>query len=106
MSFRILKKLFCKTGILICLIANNGQSYADIGVCEFGQNGVNFYEPHNCQNGDTAIWRRSKPFFNHLPPFFIAQNCRIDGKIIEGISTDDFGDLVYIICEFQKKVER
>ena len=94
-------------------ITTSSQVSADIGVCVFGveKGAFNFHEPHNCKNGDTAIWRGSNDTtIAHMKHFFKAQNCNINGKFLEGVSKDLFfggeNEEHYIICEFQKKVER
>ena len=73
----------------MCFLISGNQVSADTGICRFGtdKEDYNFYDPHDCKNGDTAIWRVDAD--NDLifaPHLFIAYNCKLDGKIIQGIA--------------------
>ena len=81
---------------------------ADTGICWFGpgKGQWNFFE-HNCKNGDTAIWRADADKKFDFPHPFIAYNCNLDGKLLQGVAEDFLGyKEAYVICEFQQKVER
>lgn len=91
------------------LLSNVTQSAADTGVCLFGddKHKFNFYEPHNCKSGDTAIYSFTPNYLSE-PGHFTAYICDLDKKIVEGGVVDDEFDFErgYIICTFLRKVVR
>ena len=94
----------------MCLFIIANQASADTGACHFGigEGEYNFVEPHNCKNGDTAIWSVDPAnMLLYYPQNFIAYFCNLDGKIIQGIQETDWDERIgYVVCEFQQKVER
>ena len=93
---------------------------AETGYCYFENGAINYQEPPNCKNGDTAFFRshiehakfRETRELNlsldgNSKERFIARFCNLEKRIIQGVEDQgEFGLVNFVICVFQQKVER